>query len=103
MTAVKGRIGLAMCSALFEDLESLRYVKVLSIFRGLEVYQRWEQQDHISTLIHDWSPAVRAADLARQLVDAGLLGALIPAKIVVTVGEVNVLFVEDGCPLKWCT
>lgn len=33
--------------------------------------------------------------------DTGLLGALVPAEIVVAVGEVDVVLVEDGGPLEW--
>lgn len=78
-------------------------VKVLPVFRRLEVDQGWEQQDHIPSLVHDRCAAVSTADFARQLVYSCLFGALIPAEVVMTLGKVDVFFVKDGCPLEWCS
>ena len=77
--------------------------EVLFVFLGLEVDERWEEQDHISTLIHDGRAAVGATDFARELVRGGLLGAVIPAQVVVAMGEVDIVLVEDGSPLEWST
>ena len=83
--------------------ESLPDLKVLPLFWGLEVDQGWKQQDHVPPFIHDGCPAICAADLARKFMDAGLLRTFVPTEIMDTVSEVNVVFVEDGCPLKGCT
>jgi len=69
---------------------------------GLQMDQGREQEDHVASLIHNGGMAERAADLARQLVLDGLLGRIIPLQVVVAVGEVDVLLVEDGSPLEWC-
>jgi hypothetical protein len=65
--------------------------------------QTREQQNHIAALIHDRRMAVRTADLARQLVLDRLLRRVVPLEVVVAVGEVDVVFVEDGRPLKGCS
>lgn len=78
----------------------VRRFKILPILLILEINQGREQQDHVPALVHDRGAAVRAADLAGQLVHAGLLGGLVPAQVVVAVGEVDVVFVEDGAPLE---
>lgn len=83
--------------------EFLPDFKVLSILGSLEVDQGREQQDHVSSFVHDGSSAVGTADLARQLVNTSFLRTLIPAQIVMAVCEVDVVFVEDGCPLEGCT
>jgi hypothetical protein len=44
--------------------------------------------------------AERAANFAGELVLDGLLGRIVPFEIVVAVGEVDVVFVEDGSPLE---
>ncbi len=92
-----------MCSALFAPLGCLRYFKVLPFFGRLEIYQSWEEQDHVPSLVHDWCTTVRATDFAGQLMDAGFLRAFVPAEIMVAMGEVYVLLVKDGCPLERCT
>jgi len=76
--------------------------ELLPVFRALELDKCREQQDHISTLIHDRRAAVCAADLARQLVHSCLVLAIIPRQIVVAMGEVDICLVEDCCPLKRC-
>lgn len=35
--------------------------------------------------------------------DTGLLRRLVPAEIVVAASEVDILFMEDGGPLEWCS
>lgn len=70
------------------------------VLRGLEVDQAREQQNHVPPLIHDRAVAVRAADLARQLVLDALVGRVVPLKVVVAVLEVDVVLVEDGRPLE---
>lgn len=62
--------------------------------------QAREEQDHVPALVHNWAVAVVAADLARKLVLDRLVGWVVPLKVVVAVGEVDVLLVEDGSPLK---
>ena len=44
-----------------------------------------------------------AADFAWEFVSGRLLPTVVPAEIVVTVGEVNVFLVEDGGPLERST
>jgi hypothetical protein len=61
-----------------------------------------EEEDHVTALVHDGGAAEGAGDFAGQLVLDALLGRLIPAKVMNAIGEVNVRFVEDGCPLKRC-
>lgn len=78
-------------------------VKVLSIFGGLEVDQSRKQQDHVPSFVHDRGSAVGTANLAWQLVNTGLLRALVPTQIVMAVGEIDVVFVKDGRPLERCT
>ena len=75
-------------------------VEVFPILRVLEVDQGGEEQDHIPPFVHDGRSAVGAADFAGKLVDAGLFGAFVPAEIMVAVGKIDVVFVEDCCPLK---
>lgn len=89
-----------MYSLYTEERASLPDVKVLAVLGGFEVDQGWEQQDHVSTFIHNGCSAVGAADLAWQLVHTRLFGALVPAKVVLAFGEVDVVLVEDCCPLK---
>lgn len=48
-------------------------VEVLPFFGALEIDQGWEEQDHVSSFVHDGCTAVGTADLARQLVNGGLL------------------------------
>ena len=78
--------------------------KVLPVLSGsLEIDQGRVEQDHIATFVHDRGVAGGTPDLARQLVDIGLLAAVIPYQIMMTMGEIDVLLVEDGGPLKWCS
>jgi hypothetical protein len=67
---------------------------------GLEVDERWEEQDHVAALVHDGAVAVRAAHFAGQLVLDALLGWVVPLEVVVAIGEVDVILVEDGGPLE---
>jgi hypothetical protein len=73
------------------------------ILVGLEVDERRKQQNHVATLIHYRAVTIRAADLARELVLDGLLGRIVPLQLMVAVGEVDILLMEDGCPLEWCS
>ena len=68
----------------------------------LEINQGREEQDHVPPFVHDGGAAVGAADFAGELVHARLLRGLVPAEIVVAVGKVDVVFVEDGGPLERC-
>jgi hypothetical protein len=78
----------------------LRWGKVLPLLLVLELDQGGEEQDHVAALVHDGRSAVCTAHFARQLVPGGLLLAVVPAQIVVAVGEVDVLLVEDRGPLE---
>lgn len=73
---------------------------LIPVLLTLELYKRGEEQDHVPALVHDGSPTVRAADLARQLVARRLLCGVVPDEVVVAVGEVYVGLVEDGGPLE---
>ena len=75
-------------------------LKVLPFARVLEIDQGGEEEDHVATFVHDGRAAVGAGDFAGELVHAGFFGGLVPAEVVVAVGEVNVFFVEDGGPLE---
>ena len=81
----------------------LRDVEILTLFWTLEVDQGWKQQDHVPPLIHDRCATVGTADFAGELVHGGLVRALVPAQVVMAVGEVDVVFVKDGCPLERCS
>lgn len=70
---------------------------------GLEVDQTGEQQDHVSTLVHDGTMAEGAANLARKLVLDRLLARVVPLEVMVSVREVNVFLVENGGPLERCS
>lgn len=78
-------------------------LEVRLIFVGLEVDERGEEQDHVAALVHDGAVAVRAAHFAGQLVLDALRGGVVPLEVVVAVGEVDVLLVEDGRPLEGCS
>jgi hypothetical protein len=66
----------------------------------LEVDERGEQQDHVAALVHDGRVAEGAAHFAGQLVLDGFFRRVVPLEVVVAVGEVDVLLVEDGGPLE---
>ena len=75
-------------------------LEVLPLPRVLEIDQGREEEDHVAAFVHDGRAAVGAGDFAGELVHAGFFGGLVPAEVVVAVGEVNVFFVEDGGPLE---
>lgn len=79
---------------------SVRGCKVFFVLFRLEMDKRREEQDHISALVHDRRATIGTANFARELVLGGLLGAVIPAQVMVAVGEVDIFLVEDGGPLK---
>lgn len=85
---------------MLNEIAVVPWVEVLAILRGFEVDQGGEKQDHVSPFVHDGCSAVCTADLARQLVNAGFLGALVPAKVVMAMGEIDVVLVEDCGPLE---
>ena len=64
--------------------------------------QAWKEQNHIPALIHDWAMAEAAPHFAWQLVLVALGRWIIPLQIMVSVGEVDVVLLEDGSPLEWC-
>ena len=80
---------------------SLPGLEVGLVLVGLEVDQAREQEDHVSALVHDGAVTKAAANLAWKLVLDRLVGRVVPLKIVVAVGEVDILLVEDGSPLEW--
>ena len=83
--------------------DDLPDVEILSVLGTLKINQRREQQDHVASFVHDGSPTVGTADLAGKFVHTGLLTTLVPAQVVVTMSEIDVIFVEDSSPLKWGT
>ena len=60
-----------------------------------------EEKDHVAAFVHDQGAAKGAGDFTGELVPDRFLGGVVPAEVVDTVGEVDVGFVEDCCPLKW--
>ena len=64
--------------------------------------QAWEEQNHIPALIHDWAMAEAAPHFAWQLVLVALGRWVIPLQIMVSIGEVDVVLLEDGSPLERC-
>ena len=64
--------------------------------------QAWEEQYHVPALIHDWAMAEAAPHFAWQLVLVALGRWVIPLQIMVSVGEIDVVLLEDGSPLEWC-
>lgn len=69
----------------------------------LKLDERWEEQDHVASLVHDWAAAVAAANLAWQLMSGRLLLAVIPDQVMVAAGKVDVPFVENCGPLETST
>lgn len=70
---------------------------------GLKVDQTGEEEDHVSTLVHNRTVAEGAANLARKLVLDRLLAGVVPLEVMVSVDEVDVLLVENGGPLERCS
>lgn len=81
---------------------TLRLEGFPSLWRVDALDQRREQQDHVPPFIHDRRSTECALDLAGQMVRLGLLRGIVPAEVVVSVGEADVALMEDGCPLKRC-
>lgn len=71
-------------------------------FRVDVLYQRGEEENHVATFVHDRRAAVRAADFAGKVVRYVFVCWVVPAQVMMPVGEVYVGFVEDGCPLEGC-
>jgi hypothetical protein len=59
-----------------------------------------EEEDHVAALVHDRGAAVRAGDFAGEVVGGGFRGGVVPPKVVVAVGEVDVGLVEDCSVLE---
>jgi len=78
------------------------WLELVQIILALELDKGREQQDHVTTLIHDRRVAERAANLARKLMLDRLLRWVVPFEIVVAVCEVDVRLLEDGSPLEGC-
>ena len=64
--------------------------------------QPGEQQYHIPPLVHNRTPAVRAAHLTRQMVLHALRRRVVPPQVMVPMREADVLLVEDRRPLEGC-
>ena len=79
----------------------LPWLEVCLVLIGLQVNQAWEEQNHVSSLVHDWAVAEVTANLAWKLVLNRLVSRVIPLEVVVTVREVDIVLVEDGSPLEW--
>lgn len=74
----------------------------LSCFLAVDAFDECgEKEDHISTFVHDGRSAVSAADFAGKVVGNVFVRGIVPAEIVMAVGEVDVRFVEDTRPLEW--
>jgi len=67
---------------------------------GLEVHERGEQKNHVTTLVEDRRVAVVAAHLAGKVVLNRLCRRIVPLQVVVALGEVDVGLLEDGGPLE---
>lgn len=52
--------------------------------------ERGEKQDHIAAFVHNGGATVGTGHFAGELVPCGAFGRVIPAEIVVAVGEVDV-------------
>ena len=63
--------------------------------------ERGEQEDHVAAFVHDRSSTEGAGDFARKVVRDVFGGGVVPAKVMMAVGEIDVRFVEDGGPLEW--
>ena len=59
-----------------------------------------EEEDHVAAFVHDGGAAVGAGDLAGEVVRDVFVRWVIPAEIVVAMGEVDVVLLEDACPLE---
>lgn len=76
----------------------------LSAFLGVDTLdQGREEQDHVSTFVHDRGSTVGAGYFAWQMMGGVFVRWIIPTQIVMAVGEVDVRLVKDGRPLKWST
>ena len=62
--------------------------------------QTWEQQDHVSTLVHDGSPAKVTVHLARKPMVARLGSRVVPAQTLHSFGKIDVRLLKDRGPLK---
>jgi len=78
------------------------WLEFVHVILALELDEGGEQQNHVAALVHNGRVAERAADLARKLVLDGLLRWVVPFKVVVAIGEVDVGLFEDGSPLERC-
>jgi len=66
-----------------------------------ELDQTGEEQDHVTSLVHYRRMAVIASDLTRQTVLRRFRARVVPFKVMVSIGEVDILLVENGSPLEW--
>jgi len=79
------------------------WFECLAAFRSVDTFDEGgEEENHVSTFVHDGSAAESAGDFARKFVFDALFGRLVPAEVVDAVGEVDVGFVEDCGPLEGC-
>ena len=67
-----------------------------------ECDESWKKQNQFSSLVHDWSFAKITPYFARQFVSGFACLRIVPFEILRAVDEVDIFFVEDGCPLEWC-
>jgi hypothetical protein len=74
----------------------------LAAFGGVDAFDEGgEEEDHVAAFVHDRGAAEGTGDFTGERVLDRFLGGLVPTEVVDTVGEVDVGFVEDCCPLKW--
>lgn len=90
------------CSRPRRSRRSIPRLEVGLVLVVLEVNKTGEEQDHVSTLVHDGTVTEGAANLARELVLDRLLAGVVPLKVMVTVGKVDVVLVENCSPLERC-
>lgn len=78
------------------------WLERLAAFGGVDAFDEGgEEKDHVAAFVHDRGAAEGAGDFTGERVLDRFLRGLVPAEVVDTVGEVDVGFVEDCCPLKW--
>lgn len=83
-------------------MKNVLRIKRLLVLRTTEVDDTRKHQDHVPTFVHDRRVAVRAADLARQLVVRLLVARIVERQAFRALLEVQVLLLENGCPLERC-
>ena len=79
-----------------------RWLEILLCLLTLKLDDGREHQHHVPPLVHNGCVAVRAADLAGQVMIRMLLLCMVESQALGAVLEVQILFLEDGGPLEGC-